>query len=539
MRKRFSLVFMVALVIVSVGAGALLNSVFSSDNIYEQISKFKDVLSITEKYYVEDVDTGKLTEAAISALLQDLDPHSTYIPASHLTRIHEEFEGSFEGIGIEYQVLNDTLLVVAPIIGGPSEALGILAGDKILKIDDTTAVGITQLGVQQKLRGPKGTRVTVSILRPGLADLIDFEITRDKIPLYTIPSSLMIDDKTGYIQVTRFAAPTHDEMIQAVSQLREAGMQRLVLDLRNNAGGYLEQAFRMVDEFLPKGKKVVYTKGRRPEFNDEYLSSGTGRLLNVPVIVLVDNSSASASEIVAGAIQDWDRGLIVGETTFGKGLVQREFPLSDGSAFRLTTARYYTPSGRLIQRDYQSDRASYTRAAFERSEDEGDNLEHEAESDTSRPAFRTLSLGRTVYGGGGITPDYIIKSDRLTEYAAHLRSRNVFFEFATRWADRNGQAIQETYGEDVARYVRDFKVTDPMKDEFLALASEKGVEFDEASFNKDRPYIEAFIKANLARRLWGPEGTSRVMLSVDTQFIQALALFPEAEKITKELSSLK
>jgi len=539
MRKRFSLLFMVTLVIASIGAGALLNSVFPSDSIYEQISKFKDVLSITEKYYVEDIDPEKLTEVAISSLLDDLDPHSTYIPASALTRIHEEFQGSFEGIGIEFQVLNDTLMVVAPIVGGPSEALGILAGDKILKINDTSAVGITQTGVQQKLRGPKGSQVMVSILRPGIRDLIDFEITRDKIPLYTIPASLMVDEQTGYIQVTRFAATTHDELVQAIGELGNSGMKRLVLDLRNNAGGYLEQAFRMVDEFLPKGKKVVYTKGRRPEFDDEYLSSGSGRLLNVPVIVLVDNSSASASEIVAGAIQDWDRGLVVGETTFGKGLVQREFNLKDGSALRLTTARYYTPSGRLIQRDYESDRASYTRAAFERDENEGDNLEHVAESDSAKPAFKTLSMGRTVYGGGGITPDYIIKADRLTEYAAHLRSRNVFFEFATGYADHNGQRLKERYGEDVPRYVREFKVDDQMHKDFLALAEEKGVKLDQTMFDKDLKYIDAYIRANLARRLWGPQGSSRVMLDVDSQFEESLVLFPEAEKMSRELSSLK
>ncbi|MDH4070184.1 MAG: S41 family peptidase [Ignavibacteria bacterium] len=539
MRKRFSLLFVVTLVIMSLGAGALLNSGFSSDNIYEQISKFKDVLSITEKYYVEDVSTEKLTESAIAALLEDLDPHSNYIPASHLTRIHEEFQGSFEGIGIEFQVLNDTLMVVAPIIGGPSEALGILAGDKIVKIDDTTSVGITQMGVQQKLRGPKGTRVIVSIMRPGMDDLIDFEITRDKIPLYTIPSSLMVDGETGYIQVTRFAATTHDELIAAVDKLRASGMKRLVLDLRNNAGGYLEQAFRMVDEFLPGGKKVVYTKGRRPEFDDEYLSSGSGRLMDVTIIVLVDNSSASASEIVAGAIQDWDRGLIVGETTFGKGLVQREFSLKDGSAFRLTTARYFTPSGRLIQRQYDGGRAEYARAAFEREESEGENITHEAESDSARPVYKTLSLGRQVFGGGGITPDYIIKSDRLTEYAAHLRSRNVFFEFATAYADRKAEDLKARFGENVVRYVDEFIVTDQMMTDFLALAGEKGVEFNQELFDKDRKYIEAYIRANLGRRLWGVEGTSRVMLGVDSQFQESLALFPEAEKISRDLSSLK
>jgi len=539
MRKKFSFVTVMMLVVLSLAAGAMLNNVFSSDNIYEQITKFKDVLSVTEKYYVDDVDTQKLTEGAIAGLLEQLDPHSTYISAADLRRVHEEFQGSFEGIGIEYQVLNDTLMVVAPIIGGPSESLGILAGDKILKIGDTSAIGITQIGVQKKLRGPKGTTVHVSILRVGLEELLEFDITRDKIPLRTVSAAFMIDDRSGYVQVTRFSAKTHDELLEAVNKLSAEGMKRLILDLRSNAGGYLDQAFRMVDEFLPRGRKVVYTKGRRPEFDDEYVSSGSGRLLGAPLIVLVDNSSASASEIVAGAIQDWDRGLIVGETTFGKGLVQKEFPLKDSSAFRLTTARYYTPSGRLIQRAYGSDRLSYTRQAFERNEAEGENVSHEVERDSSLPVFKTLDLGRTVYGGGGITPDYIVKADRLTEYTAHLRGRNIFLEFANKYADQHTNGLKEQYGTDISRFVSDFEVTSEMQDHIIGLARARNIEFKKELFEKDLTFIKALAKAHLARRIWGNEAFSRVMLSVDTQFQEGVALFPEAEKISRDLSSIR
>lgn len=539
MRKRFSLVTVVVLVFVGLATGAMLNSVFSSDNIYEQITKFKDVLSITEKYYVEDVDTQKLTEAAVVGLLEQLDPHSSYIPAAQIKKVHEEFQGSFEGIGIEYQVLNDTLMVVAPIVGGPSDSLGIQAGDRILKINDTSAVGITQLGVQKKLKGPKGTRVRVSILRSGISGLLDFEIIRDKIPLYTVNGSFMVDEQTGYIQVTRFAATTHDEFVEALTRLKSSGMNRLILDLRNNAGGYLEQAFKMTDEFLPKGKKVVYTKGRRAEFDDEYVSSGSGRLLDVTTIVLVDNSSASASEIVAGAMQDWDRALIVGETTFGKGLVQREFNLKDGSAFRLTTARYYTPSGRLIQRPYGSDRREYAREAFEREETEGENLSHEAEKDSARQMFRTLSLSRPVFGGGGVTPDYIVKADRISEYTVQLRSRNVFLEFADKFAEKQSPALKQTYGSDVVRFVKDFEVTGEMLDQMVSLANGKGIEFKSDLYQKDMGFIKTFVKAYLARRVWGNEGFTRVMLTVDLQFKEAMTLFPEAEKISRNLSSLR
>ena len=244
MRKRFSAVTVGVIVIVSLFVGAMINTVVSGDNIYDQLNKFKDVLSLTEKFYVEDVDTQKLTEAAINGLLGQLDPHSVYIPASQLQKVNEDFQGSFEGVGIEYQVLNDTLLVVTPIVGGPSEALGILAGDKIVKINDTSCVGITQSGVQTKLRGAKGTHVRVAIVRAGIKNLLDFDIVRDKIPLYTVDSSFMLDNETGYIDVTRFAATTHDEFASAVGKMKSAGMKRLVLDLRGNPGGYLEQAFR-------------------------------------------------------------------------------------------------------------------------------------------------------------------------------------------------------------------------------------------------------------------------------------------------------
>jgi carboxyl-terminal processing protease len=534
--------FLTGAMLIALGliAGLLLtrDSVFSGDDIYEQLNKFKDVISITSKYYVEDVDTQKLTESAINGILTDLDPHSVYIPATQLQRVNEEFQGSFEGIGIEYQVLNDTLMVVAPIVGGPSEALGIQSGDKILRINDTSAIGITQLGVQQKLRGPKGTKVRVSILRAGIKDLLSFEITRDKIPLYTIDASFMVNDNIGYVNVTRFAAKTHEEFVTAVSKLKSAGARKLILDLRGNAGGYLEQAFKMADELFPKGKKIVYTKGRRPEFDDEYVSSGNGKFEDMALIIMVGNGSASASEIVSGAVQDWDRGLIVGETTFGKGLVQRQFDLKDGSAFRLTTARYYTPSGRLIQRPYGADKAKYQREPYERTEVEGENVEHEAEKDSSRPVFKTAG-GRVVYGGGGITPDYIVKAERISEYTIQLRSKLVFLSYADRYLENNGAEVRSRYGKDVSRYVSDFDITPSMLDELVKMASTKQIEFKKDQYEKDLKYIKAFTKAFIARSVWGNEGWSRVMLSVDTQFVKAISLFPEAEKISKNLSSLK
>jgi len=538
MRKRFSLMTVALLVVLSMLAGAQLNRLFSGDSIYPQVGKFSDVLSLTYKYYVDDVDTQKLTESAIGGVLSQLDPHSVYIPLSAMQKVTEDFQGSFEGIGIEYQVLNDTLLVVAPIAGGPSEALGIQSGDKIVKIDDSSSVGITQEAVPKKLRGPKGTKVRVQIVRAGIKGVLDFEITRDKIPIYTVDASFMMDGETGYVNVNRFAAKTHEEFMDALGKLRNAGMKRLILDLRTNAGGYLEQAYKMVDELMPQGKKIVYTKGRRPEFDDEYISSGVGQYKGIPLVVLVNNGSASASEIVAGAVQDWDRGLIVGETTFGKGLVQRQFDLKDGSAFRLTTARYYTPSGRLIQRPYDKDRIKYQRIALEREEVEGENIEHAAEKDSTRPQFKTMG-GRVVYGGGGITPDYIVKSDRLNEYSVQLRGKLVFLQAADKYLEQNGAGLRQKYAKDPARFAAEFEVTSAMLDQVESIAKARGVEPNKELFEKDLRYIKAFTKAYIARGIWGNEGSARVMLQEDAQFKKALALFPEAEKMSKMISSLK
>ncbi|MER3524856.1 MAG: S41 family peptidase [Ignavibacteria bacterium] len=538
MRKRFSLLTVSMLVVLSLVAGSVLNQLISGDTIYDQINKFKDVLSMAQKVYVEDVDTGKLTEAAIRGMLGELDPHSVYIPAAEMQRIKEDFQGSFEGIGIEFAVLNDTLVVVTPIVGGPSEALGIEAGDKIIKINDTSAIGITQDMVPKKLRGPKGTRVKVSILRSGLKNLLEFDIVRDKIPLYTIDAVFMVNDDVGYVRCTRFSATTHTEFVEAITKLKKEGMKRLVLDLRSNGGGYLEQAFKMADEILPRGKRVVYTRGRRAEFDEEYISSGSGRIANVSLIILVNHASASASEIVSGAVQDWDRGLIVGETTFGKGLVQRQYDLADGSGFRITTARYYTPSGRLIQRPYHGDPVRYQREAFERNEEEGENLTHSAEKDTSRPKFKTAG-GRIVYGGGGITPDYIVKSDRLGEYAVTLRGKQVYLDFANKYLESNGVQLKATYAANARKFAEEFQITIPMLETLNALAKAKGVEFNQESFEKDLRFVKLLAKAALAKALWGQAGEVRVFLQDDPQFKRALTLFPEAERISKSLTSLK
>lgn len=530
MIKRFSIGTVIILMILGIFLGFQLNSVISGDNIYVQFNKFKDVLSLTEKYYVDEVNTKELVEGAITGLLSKLDPHSVYIPASQLQRVEEEFKGSFEGIGIEFDVLNDTLLVVSPIVGGPSEALGILAGDKIVKINDTSAIGIKREDVPKKLRGPKGTKVKVTILRSGIKEPLEFEITRDKIPLYSVDVAYMVDDEIGYVSVNRFSATTRDEFVEALRKLKDSGMKKLILDLRNNPGGFLEQAYQMADLLLPAGKKIVYTKARRSEFNEEFISRGYTEFQDIPLIILINHGSASASEIVSGAIQDWDRGLIVGETSFGKGLVQRQFELPDSSAFRLTIARYYTPSGRLIQKPFGKDLSEYRKRVEDFDEEEIENIDHKIEGDTTRPKFFTAK-GRTVYGGGGITPDYIIKSDKLSNYAAQLRAKAVFLEFAKNFFDREGVNFKQYYGKDIKKFLKEFNITDDMLAEIVEIGKKKGVEFNQEEYIKDLRYIKAYAKAQIGRNIWGNEGAYSVIQQEDEQFKKAITLFPEAAKI--------
>lgn len=531
---RFSYLFMA--VVLGIVLGMSIDKIFSVDNLRDSIRKFNDVLTFTEKYYVEEVDTQKLVEAAINGMLNQLDPHSVYIPADQFKQVEESFRGDFDGIGIEFQVANDTLTVVSAISGGPSEALGILPGDRIIKIDDLSVIGISNDDVRKKLRGKAGTEVKVTIIRSGLKKPIEYNITRDKIPLYSVDTHFMIDDKTGYVSVSRFAETTYDELLNALNDLDKQGMKQLVLDLRGNPGGYLNQAVKISDLFINDKKKIVYTEGRRKEFDEEYFASNPSKFENIPLIVLINRGSASASEIVSGAIQDWDRGLIVGETSFGKGLVQRQFELPDNSALRLTISKYYTPSGRLIQRDYKKlkDKSEYYSEVDSTRENEGDNLTHTAEHDSSRPEFKT-SKGRIVYGGGGITPDYIVKSEFMTDYTRNLLRKNLFYTFILSYLDRNGEAIKNKFNNDLSLFKKDFIITDELLNNFIAYAKSKDVELSQDDLAKDKDYIKARLKAQIARNFWKNEGWYSVLLSTDNQYIKALTLFDEA----KNLENLK
>lgn len=538
MKKRFSIPMIVVLFFIAFIGGTQVNHLISGDNIYEQLSKFKDVLSYAEKYYVEDVDTKKLTENAITGMLSELDPHSVYIKAQQMQRVTEDFQGRFEGIGVEFAIVNDTITVVQPIGGGPSASLGIMSNDKIVRIDGKSSIKFSTDQVMKSLKGPKGTKVSVSIARSGVKELLEYEIVRDVIPLYSVDVSTMLNDDVGYINVTRFAETTNKEMVAALQKLKSQGMKQLILDLRSNPGGYLDQAVKMSDLFLDsdaKGnpRKVVYTISRRPEFNEEYFAStNNDEYEKMPLIILLSNSSASASEIVSGAIQDWDRGLIVGETSFGKGLVQKQFPLSDGSALRLTISRYYTPSGRLIQRSYEN-KEKYQEEAFTRNEEEGENIEHkESTADSARPKFKTAS-GRVILGGGGITPDFIVKPGNITKYSIQLNRRNMFYEFITGYLTRNGDQIKNKYKSDLHVFNKKFIIDEILLNEFISFTKEKKIDFVEEDFKKDKDYIQARLKAYIARNFWNNEGWYSVLLGIDSQVKKAINLFPEAEKFAR------
>lgn len=529
--KRFIKIFPVALLALIFGIylGLRLSKYFSINEEQKQARKISEILRYTSDFYVDSVKTDKLTEDAINGMFSNLDPHTAYINAAEQKVSEEEFRGNFEGIGVEFQIVNDTITVVSPITGGPSESVGIISGDRIVKIDGKNSIGLKNEQVIKKLRGKKGTGVVLTIYRPSNKNISDYKVVRDKINLYSVDVSLMVDDKTGYINLTRFAETTTDELIEALKKLSSQGMKQLVLDLRNNPGGYLTQAASTADLFLDNNKMIVYTKARVKNFNEEYHAEKPYPFEKLPIVILVNGGTASAAEIVSGAIQDWDRGLIVGETTFGKGLVQRGIQLSDGSAVRITIARYYTPSGRGIQRNFK-DKKSYYEEVMNREEVEGNNLDHSTEKDSTKPKFKTMG-GRIVYGGGGITPDYFVESQKSSDYSFELRKNNVYYQFVRDFLDRNGKQIRNKYGNNILAFEKEFSFSDSQLREFTGFASKLKTKFDSKGFEKDKELIRSRLKAFVARDLFKNDGWYLTLLKIDRQFNKGISLFKEAVKM--------
>lgn len=498
------------------------------------LNKFQDVIRLVSANYFEEVKTDKMIDDAIVGMLKGLDPHTFYIPAEEFKQVNEQMTGKFQGIGIEFNILEDTIYVVSPITGGPSEKLGIQPGDRIVKIEDQNVAGvnISNNDVFKKLRGAKGTKVKVSIKRHSVKSLLDFDIVRDDIPLNSVDYSYMVDNKTGYIRVSRFAETTVEEFIEHMQRLKSKGMENLVLDLRNNPGGYLDKARIMADMFLTHDKLIVYTKGRIPSSNHEY--STMPEIQNFEkggLVVLINQGSASASEIVSGAVQDWDRGLIVGTRSFGKGLVQQQYALNDGSAIRVVISRYYTPSGRCIQKPYTKGSKDYEDEVYERYES-GELFDASKVKLPDSLKFKTKA-GRTVYGGGGIMPDVFVPADTsgTSGYLSNLFSKNVFRTYAFRYAE-NHPNLKATY-KDGFEYAKKFDVSDQMLKEFIAHATEKSAVYVEKDFNKSKKYILLNIKAMIGRAVYNDDGFYPVTLGMDETFKKALSLMPDAVKLEK------
>lgn len=487
------------------------------------LGKINAVLELIRDFYVDEADLDKVVDGAIRGMLDELDPHSGYIPASELKEINEEFQGEFEGIGIYFQIRDKLLTVVSAIPGTPSDRLGLSPGDVITEIDGKATWGITNEEVQRKLKGKGGTSVAIKVRRAGLEQPLSFTIVREKIPINSVESVFMLDEEVGYLRLNRFMATSADEMRTAVTALQAQGMRRLIFDLRNNSGGYLEQAQKIADLFLPGGLVIVSTEGRLEQFGETLKSTDGDDLPALPLIVLINQGSASASEIVAGAIQDHDRGLIAGQTSFGKGLVQRQLEMRDSSAVRLTIARYYTPSHRLIQRPYDKGLASYYEEAYD--ETDPNAL---PDSASQRPVFRTRG-GRTVYGGGGITPDVRIRSGRLTQYTSRLRTNQAFFDYANRKAT-TGPLRQKLESMGFQTFMTRWQPDEALLQDFAAFAADK-TPFDESEWRTDLTWIQGYLKRELARVAFGRDEASRVDLTIDPVLAEARLLFTEAERI--------
>src|SRR5690606_30078907 len=473
-----------AITVLAIGVflGVELGTIFSGNDTYESLKKLESAFVTINERYVQDVDSSVLTESAIEGMLRRLDPHSVYIDAEQMRDVQEDFNASFEGIGISFEIIDgpdgrDTVTVLNPLPGGPSEAAGLHSGDRIVAVNDSSAIGFTNADVQRTLKGPRGTKVKVTVKRPGYPELLYFTITRDKIPLYTLDAHYMLDERTGYIRLNRFARTTYDEFMDALTDLRARGMERLILDLRDNAGGFMDMAIKISDEFLGEGELVVEARSRHEEYNQEVIARGGDSFETGPVIVLVNENSASASEIVAGALQDHDRALIVGRRTFGKGLVQKQFPLRDGSVLRMTISRFYTPSGRLIQTPYENgERRDYYEAKAERFRRERTLSVEEIRESLPDSLRYTTDSGRAVYGGGGIFPDYLVYPDSLGASERAIIGRSLDNDFSRLWLDRKGSAFESVWEGRVEAYVDEFELSEQDFQEFLAFVKERGLE---------------------------------------------------------------
>lgn len=500
MKTRATIIAMLLMTTISAMAQMKLN--FGDDSPLRKLQIAELAIS---NLYVDNVDEGKLVEDAIRGMLEKLDPHSSYSTPKEVKALNEPLSGSFEGIGVQFNMVEDTLLVIQPVTGGPSEKVGIVAGDRIVSVNDTAIAGVkmSKEDIMRRLRGPKGTKVMLGIVRRGIKDTLSFKVVRDKIPVKSIDAVYMIRPEVGYVRIGNFGATTHDEFCEALEKLSKQGMRNLILDLQGNGGGYLQAAVNIANEFLQKGDLIVYTEGRRMQRN-EYKAKGNGKFLDGKIVVLIDEYSASAAEIVTGAIQDQDRGMVVGRRSFGKGLVQRPIDLPDGSMIRLTVSHYYTPAGRCIQKPYtKGDSKDYAMDVMNRLK-HGELMSADSIHFADSLKCYTLREHRPVYGGGGIMPDYFVPLDTLayTKFHRELSAKSYIINANLKYVDANRKALRKrwTSFED---FRRDFVFPKEEIDKMIAdAAKDKVLPKDDAELEKTLPKLSMQLKALVARDLW-------------------------------------
>lgn len=528
---------------ITLAGGMLIGATFfggtkSLNTIGRGYTKYREILQLIENNYVDTVNTDELVDYSISKMLEKLDPHTAYMNPQDAIAARSQLEGGFDGIGVEFNIYKDTVYVVTPLAGGPSETAGIQSGDKIIKVDETPLAGkkIENSAVFKALRGKRGTDVRLTILRKGEKAPKVFTITRDRIPTYSVDAAYMVDNKTGYIKINRFSETTYDEFKTALGSLKSQGMTQLLMDLRNNPGGYMDRATSIADEFISGNKLLVYTDGKDNRYDRQTFARISGLFEDGPLVVLIDEGSASASEIVAGALQDHDRALIAGRRSFGKGLVQMPVQLSDGSELRLTISRYYTPSGRSIQKPYVPGQEGDYEKDLEQRSRRGEYYIADSIKNDPKLKFKTDG-GRVVYGGGGITPDYFIPRDSTwqTSYLVQLYSKNIIREFAMEYANENQKKLEKLSFTEFDKAVT---VGDEQMNKLVKLATAEGIKFNEKEFNRSKNYIRTQVKALVARSVYQKNNKGgqnneffRVISESDDTYQKALKLFDQADKL--------